>query len=69
MPHTPRSLRNPGESNRWDKPYRVLTNEDVTQIRQLATDGLTHVAIGAQFDVDPSHISRIVRGQRRKRNR
>lgn len=40
-----------------------LTGEQVIEIRALwASGGITQTEIAEQFDVDPSHVSRIVRG-------
>lgn len=45
-------------------PMARLSDEDIKEIRTLAGQW-TQRAIAARFDIDPSHVCKIVRGQRR----
>lgn len=38
-----------------------LTNDQVIEIRRLASNGVTQVEIGRRFGVTPKHIGKIVR--------
>lgn len=62
----PRALRNPGQSDRWDKPYRVLTGDQVDEIRRLSETGkYTQSELAERFGIHESHVSRLVRKERR----
>lgn len=64
-------MRAKGRSNKSNKnPARgerasgsKLTENDVREIRRLLSDGVTTVALGQQFSVNPSAISRISTGK------
>lgn len=62
----PRALRNPGQSDRWNRPYRVLTSEEVDEIRRMAESGeYTQSQLAKRFGIHESHVSRLVRKERR----
>jgi len=46
------------------KPRSVLTKDDVAEIRRLAADGARQVDLARRYEVHPSHISKILAGQR-----
>jgi hypothetical protein len=51
-----------GTSNRGERQWQSrLTEEDVRAIRDLALTS-TNAAIAARFQIDPSHVSKIVSG-------
>jgi hypothetical protein len=52
--------------SRWDALPRKLTWAQVEEIRRGWEAGVTQVALGEQYGVTQSHVSRIVSGSRRK---
>lgn len=63
-------LRRPGENlDRAGRPWRRLTDQQVTDIRARLTlpQAPTQAAIAREYGIDPSTVSQIMTGRRRRR--
>lgn len=56
--------RNIADKCESDRSGKKLNIEKVKQIRLLSADGWTNSELAAQFDVNPSNISRAINGKR-----
>lgn len=62
-------LRRPGENvDRDTRPWRLLTDQQVTEIRErLAdTEAPSQAALAHEYGIDPSTVSQIATGRRRR---
>lgn len=62
-------LRRPGENlDRSARPWRLLTDQQVAEIRARLTgpDAPPQAALAREYDIDPSTVSQIATGRRRR---